>query len=328
MRTCYWPRAIIHVDTNAFFASLEGRHFPILHAPAMGGVGALEFTTVSSALMQAVTHMRPEVEILSKDEVFIDVTHCQGLHGSPEHIADIIKQRMHTMTRGLPCSVGVAGDKSIAKIASDLCKPNGLTVIPPWQARERLRPIPLENIRVIAPRISAFLRLYGAGTCGDVAAMPVDILIRRYGMLGKQVWLMCQGRDTLPLVQEMAPPKFVSQGKVLPPRTLSRRTLLTYVRHLCEKLAARLRRCDVEASNLCVELRYAHGGAADGIVETLALPYAAPDGKGYFGRTQALLEQQWQGQAVTHMWITATHLRNASGQLELFSPDEVLAMQC
>lgn len=66
---------------------------------------------------------------------------------------------------------------------------------------------------------------------------------------------------------------------------------------------------------------------ADGIAEIFVLPYATADGKDYFGRAQALLEQHWCGEPVTHVQLTATHLCNASGQLELFSPDETRAIQ-
>jgi DNA polymerase IV len=369
MRTCYWPRAIIHVDMNAFFASVEQRDFPELRGKPIGvtngemgstlitcsyearaagvktGMRLREarslcpdiiqrparprvYAAVSTAIMHALTDISPDVEVFSVDEAFIDVTHCQRLHGTPEHMAQMVRDLVTKVTHGLPCSIGVAGDKSTAKVASDLQKPNGLTVIPPWEARERLRDIPMEKICGIGPRISAFLRQYGARTCGDVAAMPVNLLVRRYGVVGKHLWLMCQGRDTAPVVQEVAPPQSVGHGKVLPPRTVSRRTVQTYLRHMCEKVAARLRRHDMQSGRLYVGLRYAQGrDAAGGIAEQFALTYAAGDGKRFFALAQAFLDEHWQGQAVTHVQITATHLRNASGQLELFSPDEVRSIQ-
>lgn len=404
MRTCYWPRAIIHVYMDTFCASIEQRDFPELRGQPIGitqGVIAPEiapvlslslavdsalmacssqayaagvetgmrlrearrlcpniiprparppaYAAVSTGLMHALADISPDVEALSMDEMFIDVTHYQGLHGSPEHMARMVKERVDTVTRGLPCSVGVAGDRCTAKVASGMGKPNGLTVIPPWEARERLRHLSIEKIGGIGPRIRAFLWQYGARTCGDVATMPVDLLVRRYGVVGKQVWLMCQGRDTASEVQEVASPKSLGHGKVLPPRTVSRRTLLTYVRHMCKKLAARLCRCDLQAGRLYVGLRYArdYGGGADarardgegagnagafsstagdGIAEILVFSHAVPDGKDYFGRAQAFLDQHWQGQPVTHIQITATHLCNGSGQLELFSPNEVGAI--
>lgn len=358
MRTCYWPRVIIHVNMDGGFASLEQRDFPEPCDRTQG------HAAVSAALMHALADLGPDVEILPGiDEAFIDATHCQGRHGPPEYLAQMVKERMDEVTRGRPCSIGVAGDKATAKVASAMHQPNGITAIPPWEARVHLHPIPLEKICGLNPRIHDFLLQYGARTCGDVAAMPVKLLLRRYGVLGKQAWLMCQGRDTTSLVHQGAPPKSLGQGKVLPPRTMSRRTVLTYARHMCEKLAAQLRRYDMQAGRLYVGLRYAcdhNAGAAprwthgwggenatrnrgaggtnarpfeanagaissitDSIAELFVLPYATADGKGYFGHVQALLEQHWHGEPMTHVQLTATHLRNASGQLELFASAEV-----
>ena len=349
---------------NAFFASVEQRDFPELRGKPIGvtngEVGSTLITcsyearaagvktgmrlrearllcpdiiqrparpqvyiAISTAIMHALTDISPDVEVFSVDEAFIDVTHCQRLHGTPEHMAQMVRDRVTTVTHGLPCSIGVAGDKSTAKVASDLQKPNGLTVIPPWEARERLRDIPMEKICGIGPRIGAFLRQYGARTCDDVAAMPVNLLVRRYGVVGKHLWLMCQGRGTAPVVQEVAPPQSVGHGKVLPPRTVSQRTVQTYLRHMCEKVAARLRRYDMQAGRLYVGLRYAQGG----IDELFALPRVAADGKRFYKLARTFLDERWQGEPVTHVQITATHLLNASGQLELFSPDEVRSLQ-
>jgi len=95
----------------------------------------------------------------------------------------------------------------------------------------------------------------------EVAALPMNVLARRYGIVGKHLWLACQGRDTGAVVQDIAPPKSVGHGKVLPPHTISARTIQTYLRHMCEKVATRLRRLDMQAGKLYVGLRSAAPGA-------------------------------------------------------------------
>jgi DNA polymerase-4 len=363
MRTCYWPRAILHIDMNAFFAAVEVRDFPELRGRPIGvtngeagstlitcsyearargvktGMRLAEarqlcpdilqrparpraYAEVSTRIMRALTQITPDVEVFSVDEAFLDVTHCQRLHGAPEHMATMARALVSEASGGLPCSIGVAGDKSTAKVASDMQKPDGLTVIPPWEARERLDGVPVDRICGIGPRIRDFLSLYGVKTCGDVARLPVNILVRRYGVVGKHLWLMCQGRDTAPVVQEVAPPKSVGHGKVLPPRTTSARVIETYLRHMCEKVAARLRRYDLQAGRLLVGLRYGYGGD-DGCHEEFMIGWGLPDGRRFFALARELLATHWHGEAVTHVQVTATHLRNESGQLELFSPDEV-----
>lgn len=362
---CYWPRAILHVDMNAFFASIEQRDFPELRGRPVGVTNGEVGTTlitcsyearahgvktgmrlydarrlcpdiiqrparpkiyaaVSTRIMHALTDITPDVEVFSVDEAFLDVTHCQRLHGSPVRMAHMTRRLVNVVSDGLPCSVGAAGTKLTAKYASDVLKPDGITVIPPWEARERLRDVPAEKICGIGPRISAFLAQHGARTCGEVAALPLNVLARRYGVVGKHLWLACQGRDTGAVVQDVAPPKSVGHGKVLPPHTVSARTVETYLRHMCEKVAARLRRLDMQAERLYVGLRYPGNGGAEAV---LTVAHGTPDGRRFFELARTLLHNRWQGEAVIQVQVTATRLRNVSGQLELFSPDEVRSLQ-
>ena len=359
--TCYWPRAILHIDMNAFFASVEQRDFPELRGKPIGVTNGEAGTTlitcsyearaagvktgmrvydarrlcpgliqrparpkvyagISTRIMHALQDISPDVEVFSVDEAFLDVTHCQRLHGSPEHIAHLARQRIHEISGGLPCSIGVAGTKSTAKIASDMNKPNGLTVIPPWEARERLADVPMKKVCGLGPNIAEFLSLYGARTCGDVARLPMTVLARRYGVTGKYLWLACQGKDTEPVVPDVAPLQSVGHSKVLPPHTVSARVIEIYLRHMCEKVAARLRRYGLQAGQLYVGLRLE---APEDLGQLFVLPYGTPDGKSLFQLARKFLRRRWRGEAVTHVQVTATQLRSASGQLELFAPDNV-----
>jgi DNA polymerase-4 len=352
---CYWPRAIIHVDMNAFFASVEQRDFPELRGKPVGVTNGSVGTTlitcsyearahgvktgmrlyearrlcpgliqrparpavyagVSTRIMRALSNLSPDVEVFSVDEAFVEVTHCQRLHGPPERMGAMAKDIVRAASGGLPCSIGVAGTKLIAKVASELRKPDGFTVIPPWEARERLRDVPMEAICGIGPHIAEFLRLNGAHTCGQVADLPLALLERRYGVTGKRLWLACQGRDLDLVVTDVAPPRSVGHGKVLPPRTSSPRVIETYLRHMCEKVATRLRAHGLQAGRLYVGLR-CRGEGAEAAFE---LPYGLPDGRWFFECARRLMKKRWRGEAVTHVQVTATHLRSASGQLELF----------
>jgi len=355
--TRLWPRAILHIDMNAFFASVEQRDFPELRGKPVGvtngevgttlitcsyearafGVktgmrvydarrlcpGLIQrparpkvYAAISTRIMHALHDISPDVEVFSVDEAFIDVTHCQRLHGPPEHIARLARQRIHDISGGLPCSIGVAGTKSTAKIASDLQKPNGLTVIPPWEARSRLDGVPMKKLCGLGPNIAEFLSLYGAQTCGDVARLPMTVLARRYGVTGKYLWLACQGKDTDPVAPDVAPPKSMGHGKVLPPHTRSAPVIEIYLRHMCEKVAARLRRYDMQAGQLYVGLRLE--APCEGIGQLFPLPYGTPDGKQLFELAWKFLRCRWRGEAVTQVQVTASELRPASGQLDLF----------
>jgi DNA polymerase-4 len=354
--TCYWPRAILHIDMNAFFASVESRDFPELRGKPLAVTNGVAGTTIitcsyearargvktgmrlyearrlcpeliqrparhpvyagtSARIMRALTGLSPDVEVFSVDEAFVDVTHCQRLHGSPERMAQLARRLVHEASGGLPCSVGAAGTKLVAKVASDLEKPNGITVIPPWETRARLDAVPMEKICGLGPNIAEFLRAYGARTCGDVARLPLSVLERRYGACGKRLWLACQGRDLDPVVTDVAAPQSMGHGKVLPPRTTGRRVIETYLRHMCEKVAARLRRHELQAGRLTVALRYATGKAE----AAFELAYGTPEGGQFMELARSLLKDQWRGEAVTHVQVTAGSLRHPAGQLELFS---------
>ena len=372
LRTRFWPRAIMHIDMNAFFASVEQRDFPELRGKPVGVTNGEAGTTlitrsyearafgvktgmrlyearrlcpgliqrparpkiyaaVSTRIMHAMRDISPDVEVFSVDEAFVDVTHCQRLHGSPEQIARLTRQRIHDVSGGLPCSIGVAGNKSTAKIASELERPNGLTVIPPWETRSRLDKIPMEKLCGLGPHVAEFLSLYGARTCGDVARLPLTVLARRYGVTGKYLWLACQGRDTDPVAPDVAPPRSIGHGKVLPPHTRSTSVVEIYLRHMCEKVAARLRRYDMQAGRLYVGLRLerpckgspirlAHSSYHnEDVGQMVTLPYGPPDGKRLFELALIFLRRRWHGEAVTHVQVTTHDLRAASGQIELFS---------
>jgi DNA polymerase-4 len=196
-------------------------------------------------------------------------------------------------------------------------KPDGLTVIPPWEARARLADVPMEKVCGLGPSTAEFLSRFGARTCGDVARLPMTVLARRYGVRGKYLWLACQGEDTEPVVTDIAPPLSVGHGKVLPPHTAAAQVIETYLRHMCEKVAARLRRYDLQAGQLYVGLRLETPG--DEVGQLFILPYGLPDGGGMFELARRFLGRRWHGEAVTHVQVTAAQLRPASGQLDLFA---------
>ncbi len=359
--TGLWPRAVLHIDMNAFFAAVEQRDFPELRGRPVGVTnGALGTTlitcsyearafgvktgmrlpearrlcpeliqrparpavyaAVSARIMRALERLSPDIEVFSVDEAFVDVSRCQSLHGTPERMARMAQRLVCAASDGLPCSVGLAGTKLVAKIASELEKPNGFTMIPPWQARERLEHIPMERVCGIGPRIAEFLRGRGARTCGDVARLPLTVLERRYGITGKRLWLACQGRDLDPVATAVAAPQSVGHGKVLPPRTADRGTIEVYLRHMCEKVAARLRCHGFQAGRLFVGLHCA--APTPDIAAVFDLAYGLADGKRLFEHARRLLDARWRGEAVMQVQVTATHLRHTGAQLELFAPED------
>lgn len=349
-----WPRAIVHVDMNAFFASVEQRDFPELRGRPVAVTNGEQGTTiitcsyearargvstgmrlrearvlcpdivqrparprtyaaVSAAIMQALCDISPDIEIFSVDEAFLDVTHCQQLHGSPERMGRMV-QKTVVETSGLPCSVGVSGDKTTAKFAANLIKPNGFKVILPWQARERLAGEPVTALSGIAEGIGGFLVARGATTCGDVAQLPVSVLAERLGNLGRRIWLMCRGEDPNKVQLDVAAPKSLGHGKVLPPGTRDEALLLTYFLHMSEKVGARLRRHELTAQHFFIGLRAAH----DWIGDKLWLVEPGNDGKAIYKLCRWVLKNNWHGEPVSQVQVTALDPQPGRCQLTLF----------
>lgn len=118
------------------------------------------YAEMSRQIMHALHDITPDIEIFSVDEAFLDVTRCQRLWGFPEKIGRMVQDKISKLSQ-LPCSVGVSGDKTTAKYAAELIKPNGFVVIPPWEAKQRLAKVPVTELCGIGPGIGAFLAKYG-----------------------------------------------------------------------------------------------------------------------------------------------------------------------
>ncbi len=349
-----WPRAILHVDMNAFFASIEQRDFPELRgipvAVTNGPQGATiitasyearargvrtgmhirdarvlcpgivkrasrptEYVKVSTAIMAALDAVTPDIEVFSVDEAFLDVTGVQHIHGTPEQMGRMAK-RIVLDASGLLCSVGVSGDKTTAKFAAKQQKPDGLTVILPWEARERLRDVPVTQLCGINRGIGGFLAERGVKTCGDMQQLPVSVLASRFGNLGRRIWLMAQGQDPSKVETRVAAPKSVGASKVLPPATRDRDILAAYLQHMAETVALRLRRHGLRAVSFGVGLATDAGWV--GSEYRSAFP--TDDGHAINAFCTDLLARRWRGEPAYQVAVRALDPKERGNQQDLF----------
>jgi DNA polymerase-4 len=350
-----WPRAIVLVDMNAFFSSIEQRDHsewrgqPVAITNGLQGSciitcsyearaygiktgmrlkqarqlcpGLIQcpahperYAATSAAIMGALQDITPDIEIFSVDEAFLDVTHCQRLLGTPPQIARLAKQKVFESS-GILCSVGISGDKTTAKFAAKLDKPDGLTIIPPWEAAERLRDVPVTELCGIAEGVGRFLAEHGVHTCGEVKKLPISILARRFGNPGRRIWYMCQGQDPAALQQDVPAPKSIGHGKVVPPNTRDSGVLLTYLMHMSEKVGARLRRHHLQARTFSIGLRTAEGWTGGKL--QCVLPTS--DGREIMALCRSVIDEIWQGQGVHQVQVTALDPVDSGSQLELFA---------
>jgi DNA polymerase-4 len=272
------------------------------------------YAATSTAIMDALQDITPDIEIFSVDEAFLDVTHCQRLLGTPRQIARLAKQRVFDVS-GILCSVGISGDKTTAKFAAKLNKPDGLTVIPPWETAEHLRDVEVTELCGIAASIGRFLAEYGVHTCGDIKKLPISVLARRFGNPGRRIWYMCQGQDPAALQQDVPAPKSIGHGKVVPPDTRDVNVLLTYLMHMSEKVGTRLRRHRLQARTFAIGLRTAEGWSGSSL--RCALP--TNDGRQIMTLCRSMIDTVWQGQGVHQVQVTALDPVDSGSQLELFA---------
>ncbi|PHS69524.1 MAG: DNA polymerase IV [Methylophaga sp.] len=336
-----WPRVIILMDMNCFFAAVEQQDNPFWHNRPVAVTNGKQGTTIitssyearaygiktgmrlkearqlcpeliqapsrpyryaeiSTNIMAALQSITPDLEVYSVDEAFLDATHCQSLLGSPLDIAKQVKQVVSNVS-GLTCSVGVSGDKTTAKYAAKLHKPDGLTLIEPWKAEQTLAPQAVTEISGINKGIANFLKDYGVITCGDMKKIPISIPAKRFGNVGRRIWLMAQGKDPESVQVNVKPPKTIGHGKVMPPQTNELTTILTYFQHMSEKVAARLRKHQYKASHFYIGLKIQQGW----LQTKTRLSSDTDDGHILFAICRQFTMQHWQGQGVWQVQVTA-----------------------
>lgn len=337
----HWPRVILLADMNAFFASVEQldhpqwRRRPI--ALTNGELGTCIITSsyearargvrtgmhiaaarklcpelirvnsrprryaeVSTNIMHALTRFTPDIEIFSVDEAFLDVSRYQRLWGSPRDIALRVKQAVFESS-GVHCSIGVGGDKTTAKYAAKQQRPDGLTVIAPWQARARLANVPLVELCGVNSAIAALLARYGVERCGDLQKLPISVLGKRFGNPGRRIWLMAQGLDPEPVRTQLPAARSLGHGKVLPPDTRDAQTLRVYLMHMAHKLGERLRANRLVADQFQFGLRLYRGWLRT--TRRSLLP--SDDEMVIYRLGEAWLRQGWSGQGIWQIHVAA-----------------------
>ena len=240
--TTIWPRIIVHADMDAFYAAVEQRDDPSLrgrpvligHPGARSvvstasyearpfGVGSAmpmaearrrcpeaivvtprfeRYEEVSRRIMEVFGSFSPDVEPLSLDEAFIDMTGAERLFGEPQVMGRRIKDGVREAT-DLAVSVGVSATKYVAKVASDVGKPDGLMVVPPDRVRAFLDPLPIERLWGVGRKAAPRLERVGLRTIRDVREADGVWLERTFGHLGAHIYALANGEDARPVVSE------------------------------------------------------------------------------------------------------------------------------
>jgi len=152
------------------------------------------YVEFSSKLFSILNEFTPKVEPISIDEAFLDITGCTRLLGSPEEIAKKIKKCICDRLQ-LTASIGIAPNKFIAKIASDLEKPDGLVIVKPEEILDFLHPLPISKMWGVGKKTELKLKAMGINTIGDLARLTQDAVIKKFGKNGLHFWMLANGMD-------------------------------------------------------------------------------------------------------------------------------------
>ncbi len=290
------PRTILHADMDAFYAAIEQRDRPELRGKpvivggstprsvvatasyearrfgvhsAMPGVRAKQlcpqaifvpprmeaYAAVADQIREVFERYTDQVEPLSLDEAFLDVTGSRALFGDGPTIARRIKDDVRAATQ-LTVSVGVAASKYVAKVASDLQKPDGLVVVAPGTERAFLRPLPVGRLWGAGPKAVERLHRHGLVTIGDVQALQREQLVAAFGEhMGEHFWALANGIDDRPVEGDHAA-KSIGHELTFAEDLVTEDECRGVLLQLSEQVGRRLRRQGVAAA--CVRLKVRH----------------------------------------------------------------------
>ncbi len=208
---------------------------------------------VSRRVMAIFREITPLVEPLSLDEAFLDVTEVVERGRSPETIAHELRTQVRSEL-GLTISVGVATSKSVAKIASDMDKPDGLTVVPPGSERSFLEPLIVDRLWGVGPKTAARLAGEEIRTIGDLAARPQEWWSAQFGRTGPHLRRLAMGQDDSPVSTDRER-KSVSAETTLAHDTGDREALLELASRLSRRVGRHLERSGMSGRTVRVKLR-------------------------------------------------------------------------
>jgi DNA polymerase-4 len=309
-------------------ASYEARRYgihsamPLRTAAALGPdvvfvpVDGRKYASVSRQVMEILRRYTPAVEQISIDEAFLDVAGSEALLGTPVQMARSIKATIQAET-SLTASVGVATTKLVAKVASDLRKPDGLVVVAPGTEAAFLAPLPISRLWGVGQKTAAALAELGVTTIGDLAALPDDALGRRFGKQGPVLGQRARGIDPSP-VSTADPARSISHEHTFDVDTADPEALEGTLLALSEGVAGRLRAENVKARTIAVKVRDSSFAT---ISRQRTLTQPTDQTEAIFAAALELARPQLHGIRVRLLGVAASHLGDGE-QMSLFAQDE------
>ena len=352
-------RSIIHLDMDAFYPAVEALDKPELKGKPVIVGGNRERGVVSSASYEArrfgvhsaqpiATAIRlcpdgifmpvrmsrykevsrqvfeifhcftPLVEPLSIDEAFLDLTGSERLMGQTIEIARKIKETVFKKT-GLTVSAGVASSKFTAKIASDIDKPDGLTVVPPDRVREFLDPLPVKKMWGVGKITQQALTRLNVKTFKDLRQIPVEVLEKNFGKHGAAMHLLSMGIDERDVEPEREV-KSIGHEQTFMEDILNPDQARTEILSLSNRVALRMRRGEIRGSTVSLKVKYSDFKQ---ITRAATLPEPTDDSMEIYSTSCRLLKKTAVGKRpVRLLGISLSQLSSPEGEKQLFLFDQ------
>jgi DNA polymerase-4 len=273
-----------------------------------------KYARESDRVMEILHRFTDLVEPVSIDEAFLDATGSARAMGTGEDIARRLKAAIREETR-LTASVGVASSKLVAKVASDMRKPDGLVVVPPGQEASFLAPLPVRRLWGVGPKMEEALARLGIVTIGDLAAVETGRLERRLGTHGHDLQALARGEDDRDVVSEGEGAKSLGQEHTYGEDTADPERLRATLLQLADAVAARLRAHGLRARTVTLKYRDEDFHTT---THARTLGEATDSGNAVFRVASELFAETHRAKKVRLLGIYTSHFGEATPQLGLF----------
>jgi DNA polymerase-4 len=313
------------VSTASYEARVFGVHsaMPVAQAVRLCPQGVFlrgrhrRYSEMSAQIMEIFGGFSPDVQKMSVDEAFIDITGTEGLFGPREALAQKLKERVRRET-GLTVSVGGAGNKYVAKIASGMSKPDGLFLVPPGGEEDFMRRLPIDKIWGAGGKTQALFKRHGLYTCADIAALPLENLRMIFGKAaGSFLYRAVRGQAAEDFDREPEN-RSISAEHTFAYDLFDTDALESALLDICQDLTWRLIKHNWRGRTVFVKIRYGDF-TTEGIQETSDTPVRTIDD--FFRRVTSLFHKKYRaGQGVRLLGAGISGLEDASNpiQAELF----------
>ncbi|MGP4067806.1 DNA polymerase IV [Halobacillus sp. B29] len=279
------------------------------------------YRTASKEMFKILADVTSLVQPVSIDEGYMDITNCSS-QGSPPEIAERIQQRIADEL-DLPCSIGIAPNKFLAKMASDMKKPMGITILRKRDLQNKLWPLPIEEMYGVGDKTAEKLRRIKVETIGDLAVHPVLELKRLLGINGERLQNRANGDDQRPVdpdaVHEF---KSIGTSTTLPEDTTDDQEVRSVLRKLTHKVEARMKNKKVLAQNVQLMIRY-HDRKT--VTRSRQLKEFIQSAEDLFQVSLQLFDEHWNQEPIRLLGVTAQDLAEKSEitqQLDLFNYEQ------